>query len=355
MLRQLADQAERVLVADGGAVGIRDDWREPEKVIQPDLREVQARRNGLTRVEVAQALETGLEGRVVGFFRELGGGGAGVFPQETRLLPIVARPPESERRSVDVIYNMQIWSPVAGRMIPLNQVITGIEMGWENPVVMRRDRSPTITVHGDPRAGLPSLLFNRVRAQIEAIPLPPGYAFAWGGEYEDSGNARAALAQSIPAVLLVMVFIVVCLFNSLRTTMIICLTVPFAIIGVTIGMLLTGLPFGFMAMLGVLSLGGEQIKNSVVLVEELYLEIGHGKGQYEAILDAGVARLRPVLLVALTTILGMIPLVRDAFFGAMAVTIMFGLAFACVLTMIVVPVLYAIVYKVHETPTAAAG
>jgi multidrug efflux pump subunit AcrB len=353
VLRQLADQAERIIVADGGAVGIRDDWREPEKVIQPDLREVQARRNGLTRVEVAEALENGFEGRVVGFFREPGTSGASVFPQETRLLPIVARPPEGERRSVDAIYSMQIWSPVAGRMIPLNQIITGIEMGWENPVVMRRDRIPTITVHADPRAGLPSALFNRVRSAIEAIPLPPGYAFAWGGEHEDSANAQAALAESIPGVLLVMVFVVVCLFNSVRTTMIICLTVPFAIIGVTAGLLLTGLPFGFMAVLGLLSLGGEQIKNSVVLVEELYLEIGHGKAPYEAILDAGVARLRPVLLVAVTTILGMIPLVQDAFFGAMAVTIMFGLAGACVLTMILVPVLYAIVYNVHATPAPA--
>jgi len=350
VLRQLADQAKSVIVADGGAVGVRDDWREPEKAIQPDLREVQARRNGITRVEVAQALETGFEGRVVGFFREPGSGAESVFPQETRLLPIVARPPEGERRSIDAIYSMQIWSPVAGRMIPLNQVITGIETGWENPVVMRRDRIPTITVHADPRSGLPSALFNRVRSAIEAIPLPPGYAFEWGGEFEDSGNARAALAESIPGVLLAMVFIVVCLFNSMRTSMIICLTVPLAIIGVTVGMLLTGLPFGFMALLGVLSLGGEQIKNSVVLMEELYLEIGRGKSPYDAILAAGVARLRPVLLVAGTTILGMIPLLQDAFFGAMAVTIMFGLAGACVLTMIVVPVLYAIVYKVHPTP-----
>ncbi len=352
VLRQLADQAERIIVADGGAIGIRDDWREPEKIIQPDLREVQARRNGITRVEVAQALETGLEGRVVGFFREPGSSGTSVFPQETRLLPIVARPPEGERRSVDAIYSMQIWSPVAGRMIPLNQVITGVQTGWENPVVMRRDRVPTITVHADPRSGLPSELFNRVRSAIEAIPLPPGYAFAWGGEHEDSSNARSALAKSIPGVLLAMVFIVVCLFNSMRTTAIICLTVPLAIIGVTAGMLLTGRPFGFMALLGVLSLGGEQIKNSVVLMEELYLEIGRGKSPHEAILTAGVARLRPVLLVAGTTILGMIPLLQDAFFGAMAVTIMFGLAGACVLTMIVVPVLYAIIYNVREAPAA---
>lgn len=355
VLRQLADQAKRVIVADGGAIGIRDDWREREKVVQPDLREVQARRNGLTRVEVAAALETGFEGRTVGFYREPGSSGGGVFPQESRLLPIVARPPEHERRAVDALYSMQIWSPIAGRMIPLNQVLSGIEMGWEDPVVMRRDRVPTITVHADPRAGLPSALFNRVRAQIEAIPLPDGYRFAWGGEHEDSTRARAALATSIPGVLLAMIFIVVCLFNSIRTTMIIVLTVPFAIIGVTIGMLLTGLPFGFMAMLGVLALGGEQIKNSVVLMEELYLEIGKGKAPYDAILDAGVARLRPVLLVAITTILGMIPLVTDAFFGAMAVTIMFGLAFACVLTMLVVPVLYAIVYGVHAPTESGAA
>jgi len=354
VLRQLADQAERIIVADGGAVGIRDDWREPEKVIQPGLREVQARRNGLTRVEVAQALETGFEGRVVGFFREPGSGATSVFPQETRLLPIVARPPEGERRSVDAISSMQIWSPVAGRMIPLNQVVSSIDTGWEHPVIMRRDRVPTITVHADPRSGLPSTLFNRVRSAIEEIPLPVGYTFEWGGEVEDSGNARAALAESIPGVLLAMVFIVVCLFNSLRTTMIICLTVPLAIIGVTVGMLLTGLPFGFMALLGVLALGGEQIKNSVVLMEELYLEIGRGRTPYDAILVAGVARLRPVLLVAGTTILGMIPLVQDAFFGAMAVTIMFGLAGACFLTMIVVPVLYAIVYGVREEPTQSA-
>jgi len=349
-LRVLADQAEKVLVDDGGAVGIRDDWREPEKVIQPDLREVQARRNGITRVEVAETLETGFEGRTVGFYREPGGVGTGIFPQETRLLPIVARPPEAERRTLDAIYSMQIWSPVAGQMIPLSQVMSGIEMGWENPVVMRRDRVPTITVHADPRSGLPSVLFNRVRSQVEAIELPPGYSFAWGGEHEDSGNARAALARPLPVALLFVFFIVICVFNSVRTALIIYLTVPFAIIGVTVGLLLTGQPFGFMALLGVLSLGGEQIKNSIVLVEELYIEMGQGKAPYQAILDASVSRLRPVLLVAVTTVLGMIPLVQDAFFGAMAVTIMFGLAFACVLTMIVVPVLYAIVYKVHETP-----
>ena len=132
-LRALADQAKRVLVDDGGTVAVRSDWREREKVIRPDLLELQARRNGITRAEVAQALESSFEGRVVGFYREPGGAGTGVYPQETRLLPIIARPPLAEREDVSVINSLQIWSPVAGRMIPMNQVTSGAEVVWEDP------------------------------------------------------------------------------------------------------------------------------------------------------------------------------------------------------------------------------
>jgi multidrug efflux pump subunit AcrB len=142
---------------------------------------MQSRRNGLARVDVARALESGFECRVVGFYREPGDERRGVYPQETRLLPIVARPPLEERSDVHALRDMQIWSPVAERMIPLSQVASGANVVWEDSVVMRRDRFPTITVHADPRRGLPSRLFNRVRAQVEAIPLPDGYALEWGG------------------------------------------------------------------------------------------------------------------------------------------------------------------------------
>ena len=243
---------------------------------------------------------------------------------------------------------MQIWSPAAKKMIPMSQVVSGVEVDWEDPVVMRRNRNPTITVHADPRSGLPSHLFNRVRPKLARIKLPPGYSLEWGGEYEDSQEARAALAKPLPGALILMVFIVVCLFNSIRSTLVICLAVPLAIIGVTAGLLITNQPFGFMALLGVIALAGEQIKNSIVLVDEVYTQRDEGKTPYVALLDAGVSRLRPVLLVAVTTVLGMIPLLQDPFFVAMAATIMFGLAFACVLTMIVVPVLYAIFFGVRE-------
>jgi multidrug efflux pump subunit AcrB len=351
VLRRLAGQAQQILQDDDGAKGVRIDWREPEKVIQPEILEFQALRNGITRVDISQALETGFEGRVVGFYREPGGARTGVYPQETRLLPIIARPPLAERSNVAAIRSMQIWSPAAARMIPLRQVVSGTEIGWEDPIVMRRDRSPTITVHADPRFELASHLLNRVRPQIEKIALPRGYSLQWGGEDEDSREARSALAGHIPAVMLIMVLIVVCLFNSIRATLVIWLAVPLAIIGVTAGLLVTRQPFGFMALLGVIALGGEQIKNSIVLVDEVYTQ-RETKEPYPALVDASVSRLRPVLLVAVTTVLGMIPLLQDPFFVSMSATIMFGLAFACVLTMIVVPLLYSIFFRVR--PDVAA-
>lgn len=349
VLRELSRKVRNVFKEDGGALCVRDDWAEQQYAVRPDMLELQARRNGITRVDVSNALAAGLEGRVVGFYREPGSSGGGTYPQETRLLPIIARAPESERYGVDAIRNMQIWSPVAGRSIPLSQVISGTKTEWEDPLVMRRDRFPTITVHADPRTGLPSQLFERVRGKIEAIELPVGYKLEWGGEYEDSGRARAALAEPLPMALVAIVFIVVCLFNSIRTTALLCLAVPLAIIGVTGGLLVTNSAFGFMALLGAIALGGEQIKNSIVLVDEFRTQMtDYGKPPYQAIVDGSVSRLRPVMLVAVTTILGMIPLLQDPFFSAMAVTIMFGLGFACVLTMIVIPVLFVIFYNVKE-------
>jgi multidrug efflux pump subunit AcrB len=347
-LRVLADQAQKVLEADGGAIGIRSDWRQREKVIRPDLFDLLAHRSGVTRVEVAQALQSGFEGRVVGFYREPGGTGTGVFPQETRLLPIIARPPADERNDVDMIRSMQIWSPTAGRMIPLSQVVSSVGVDWEDPVVMRLNRFATVTVHADPRSGLPSRLFNRVRPEIEQIELPPGYSLEWGGEFEDSRDAQRALARPLPYALALMVLIVVCLFNSIRTTLLVWLIVPLALIGVTAGLLLTGQPFGFMALLGVLALGGEQIKNSIVVLSKIRTEIEQGRTRYQAILNGCISKVRPVLMVAITTVLGSFPLLTDPFFGTMAVCIMFGLSFACVLTLIVMPALYTIFFNVRR-------
>ncbi|MBN9693116.1 MAG: efflux RND transporter permease subunit [Verrucomicrobia bacterium] len=348
ILRQLGDQAMKVLRDDGGALCVRSDWQDRVQVIRPQILDLQARRNGITRVEVSRALESSFEGRAVGFYREPGDARAGVFPQETRLLPIVARPPRSEREDAGMINSLQIWSPVAGRMIPMDQVTARSEVVWEDPLIARRNRFPTLTVHADPRSGLPSQLLERVKSKIEQIELPPGYQLNWGGEFEDSTRARAALAEPLPYVLALMVFIVVCLFNSIRTTVLIWLIIPLFIIAVTVGLLLTRMPFGFMATLGVLALGGELIKNQIVVLSKILTLIEKGTPPYQALIDGGTAKMRPVCMVVLTTVLGMIPMLTDPFFGSMAVCIMFGLSFAAVLSLIVTPVLYAIFFNIKE-------
>jgi multidrug efflux pump subunit AcrB len=197
------------------------------------------------------------------------------------LLPIVARPPENERRAVDAIYSMQIWSPVAGRMIPLNQVISGIEMGWEDPVVMRRNRIPTITVHADPRAGLPSELFNRVRAPIEQSH-PGRLPFEWAAS-TGIGQRPRRPGTSIPGVL-AMVFIVVSLFNSVRDDDHL-MTVPFAIIGGTAAAATDCRS----ASCSAYSLGGEQIRTRWCWSRALSRAQSR-QDAVDAILDASVAR-----------------------------------------------------------------
>jgi len=340
-LRELAGQVDTIIQEDGGARAVWTDWRQRVKVIRPVLAEEQANVNGITRPDVAQALLQGFEGAPVGVYRE-----------GDELLPIIARAPEPARSDVTSMQNLQIWSPAAQKMIPLRQVVSGFETVFEDEIIMRKDRKRTLIVHADQKTGPASVLFERVRPKIEAIEMPQGYALEWGGEYEDSNNAIAAIAKPLPYFVLMMVLVVVALFNALRQPLIIWLTVPLAIIGVAMGLIATQNPFDFMAVLGFMSLMGMLIKNAIVLIDEINLQIAEGKAPFPAIVDSGVSRLRPVAMAALTTALGMIPLLPDAFFVAMAVTIISGLLFATLLTMIVVPVLYATFFHV---PYPAGG
>jgi multidrug efflux pump subunit AcrB len=335
VLRNLAGQVETILYADDDSKAIRTDWRQRVKMVRAIVAEEQANLNGITRRDIAMALLEGFQGRSIGVYRE-----------GDLLLPIILRAEDANRSNIENLNNLQIWSSVAGTMIPLRQVVSSFETAFEDEIIMRRDRKRTITVFGDPIAGPASELFARVRPQIEAIDLPVGYELEWGGEYEDSANAQAGLTASLPIFLLIMVLITIMLFNSLRQPLIIWLVVPLALIGVTLGLLSTNQPFGFMALLGFLSLIGMLIKNAIVLIDEINLQSSTGKELMAAIVDAGVSRLRPVAMAALTTALGLIPLLFDAFFAAMAVTIIAGLLFATLLTMVMVPVLYATFYKV---------
>ena len=340
VLRQLAEQAEAIMRADGFATDIRNDWRSPVKVAVPIFNEQMARQLGVDRESVGDALKYASEGDTVGVYRD------GI-----RLLPIRMRAPESER-GISVLRDTQVWSPVLRRSVPVSQVVNEYETHWENSVIRSRNRIQTIIASSNPVDDLAGPLFLRLRPQIEAMELPQGYQLEWGGEYEDSRNAQAGLAMSLPVGFLLMILTSIFLFGKLRQPLIIWLTVPLAIIGVTVGLLGTGGAFDFMSLLGALSLIGLLIKNAIVLIEEIDQQIDSGKEPYDALLDSCISRMRPVVLAAATTILGLIPLLADVFFVNMSVTIMAGLGFASVLTLVVVPTLYAVFFGISR-PTQA--
>lgn len=338
VLRDLAERAKAIFRADPEAKEIRDDWRQPVKLIQPIFNEQVGRQLGVTREELAAALKAAFEGKQVGLYRD------GI-----RLLPILARSPLKEREDIANIQDIQVWSPVLKRSVSVAQVVNGFETVWENTVIRGRDRMQTIIASANPRGELTTPLFNRVRPRIEAMELPHGYSISWGGEHEDSTRAQQGLARSLPSGFLIMILTSILLFGKIRQPLIIWLTVPLAIIGITAGLLGLNGAFDFMSLLGGLSLIGLLIKNAIVLIEEIDQQIEGGKESFQAILDSGVSRLRPVTMAASTTILGMIPLLQDVFFVNMSITIMAGLGFATILTLVVVPVLYAIFFRIPAT------
>ncbi|EGR1585783.1 efflux RND transporter permease subunit VmeI [Vibrio parahaemolyticus] len=338
VLRTIAAQVMDIMYADPGATNIRHDWRERTQVLEPQFNESQARRYGITKSDVDDFLSMSFSGMTIGLYRD-----------GTTLMPIVARLPEDERIDIRNIEGMKIWSPAQSEFIPLQQVTMGYDMRWEDPIIVRKNRKRMLTVMADPDIlgeETASTLQKRLQPQIEAIQMPPGYSLEWGGEYESSGDAQESLFTTMPMGYLFMFLITVFLFNSIKEPLIVWLTVPLALIGVTTGLLALNTPFGFMALLGFLSLSGMVLKNGIVLLDQIEIEMKSGKDAYDAVVDAAVSRVRPVCMAAITTILGMIPLLPDIFFKPMAVTIMFGLGFATILTLIVVPVLYRLFHKV---------
>ncbi len=348
VLRQLADQAIQVLRQEPTAVNIRHDWRNQVLVTRPALIEARAREAGITKSALDDALLTNFEGYKVGTYRE-----------GSRVLPIILRAPDQERLSIDSMSSLSVWSPERGVYVPITQVVANFDSEWENPLIMRRDRKRTLSVLADPDMfsdETADSVFRKVRAGIEAIPLPAGYHLEWGGEYESARDAQSNIFASLPLGYLFMFLITVFLFNSVRKSLSIWFNIPLVMIGVTSGLLLLNAPFSFMALLGLLSLSGMVIKNGIVLVDQISAELDEGKAPYEAVFHASVSRVRPVAMAAITTMLGMIPLFFDAFFSSMAVTIVFGLGFATVLTLIVLPVTYCLLFRIpHKVWDEAAG
>jgi multidrug efflux pump subunit AcrB len=334
VLRELAETAMDVLEdASDGIVAPRMDWREQEQVLRPIYSDERAQEAGISRSDISETLRFATTGLTSGVFRE-----------GERQIPIIVRAPRDSGLNLT---DYLIFSDAGGAFVPFQQVTEGLRFEAQNTLMMRRDQTFTITVGADVVKGLTAAeVQSQVQAPIEAMAVPAGYKMAWGGEYESSRDAQASLARQLPVSLLIMVLISVLLFNALRQPLILWLLVPMSVNGVSIALLGAGLPFTFTALLGLLSLSGMLIKNGIVLVEEIDIVRREkpGAALKDAITEASTSRLRPVILAAATTILGMIPLISDAFFQSMAVTIMGGLAFASILTLIAAPVFYYVFF-----------
>ena len=336
VLRSLAKQAAAILEDDPKSVFVRTDWREPVEVLRPRLMKDQMQNLGVTRAQVNQTMLMATTGATVGAFRD-----------GDRSLAIKVAFDRAERNKADNLSSLPLWAPAASRSVPMGTVMLSQDVGFEDNIIMRRNRTRVITAASDIADGEnASAMVARVQKAIESIPLPVGYRMEWGGERESSSDAMAGIKVAFLPSLIFMFAVMVFLFNGFRQPLIIFGAIPLIIIGVAGGLWLAGMTVSFMAFIGLLSLIGMLAKNSIVLLDQVSADFEAGRDKYEAIVEDAVSRVRPVAMSALTTVLGMIPLVPDLLFGPMAVVIMAGLTVSTILTLIVIPVATAMVYRV---------
>ena len=340
VLRDLARQAREIMEDDPMHNCVRVDWRDRVMTFRPQIRMDRMQSLGLTRPQINQAILAATSGYTVGAFRD-----------GDRTLPILLNLAPEERNRIEGLQSFPVWSSASGTSVSLGSVIADLRTPFEfqDNVIMRRNRRRVITVASDVvLGGTASVMQERIRARVEGIPLPLGYSFEWGGEKEGQANAMGGMSGMFVPCLLLMFTIMVFLFNGFRQPVIIFVSIPLILIGVFLGLMLSGLPLDFLSIVGVLSLVGMLAKNSIVLLDQVASDFASGKDRYQAIVDTGVSRLRPVAMSAVTTVLGMIPLIWDVLFGPMAVTIMGGLTVSTILTMIFIPVVTAIAYGVES-------
>jgi multidrug efflux pump subunit AcrB len=301
-----------------------------------DYDQNRARWLGISRKDIADSVLRNTDGLIVAQYRE-----------QDDLIPIVLRLNKKERvKSLDNPDVIQVRNMLSTLSIPMSQVVTKIQYVWENPIIHRWDRRRAITVQASPKPGIsaPKLRDELVK-KISSIKLPKGYSLEWDGEYKSSNESTASLLPGMLPMITMIIVIIVALFNAYRPAAIILLLIPFVMIGISFGLLITQIPFGFIALLGAMSLSGMMIKNSVVLLDQVSLNLEQGMSRAEAIIDSAVSRLRPVMNATATTVLGMMPLLQDVFWISMAVTIICGLTIGSLVTMLFLPALYAFFYK----------
>ena len=324
-----------------GPLNIVDDWGSRSKKLVINVDGARAQRAGITNEDVATALRTNFSGLQTTQYRE-----------GDELIPVTVR--STQARALNEFASLNVFSQQTGQSVPAEQV-ADVELVWQPSKILRRDRLKTVTIQADLAPGVTA---TEVNNQLEpwlteySADWPTGYSWELGGEDEASNEANASIAEKLPIAGVLIVLLLVWQFNSIRKPAIILMAVPLAMIGVVIGLLVLRSYFGFMTLLGIVSLAGIVINNAIVLLDRIELEISeNGLSPSRAIVEAGQRRLRPILLTTVTTLGGMIPLYLGGgpMFEPMAVAIMFGLLVSTVLTLGVVPVMYALLFRVRVT------
>jgi len=344
-LRAIAEEVRRAMAESPAIVDPHLDWSEQVKSIRLEVDQDRARALGLTPQEVAETLQTLLSGLTVTRYRE------GI-----EQIDVVARAVPAERLELQRLPSLTI-ATRDGVPVPLSQ-IARLSYEFEEPILWRRNRELVLTARGDVVDGVqPPDVSNAVLPKLASIKdaLPPGYRIETGGSIEESAKANGALAAVFPVMIAAMLAILMIQLQSFSRLALVLATAPLGLIGAVGALLISGRPFGFVALLGLIALAGMIMRNSVILVDQIDRDIAAGQGRRRAIIDATVRRARPVVLTALAAILGMIPLSGSLFWGPMAITIMGGLLVATLLTLLVTPALYALWFRVRGDEPAAAA
>jgi multidrug efflux pump len=331
MLRHIADDVALVMRESPDVRNVSDSWGQLGKQATIVLDQEKARLLGLTSEDVADVLQTLQQGATITQYRE-----------GTDLIPVIARAPAAERENIAALGDITV-STANGRVVPLAQ-IAHIEWGLEQPVVWRRDRTPMLLVRADTMPGIQAPVATAaILPSLESIKarLPVGYRIETAGAVEESAKGSASINKVMPLMLLVMITLLMVQLQSFGRVLMVVATAPLGLIGVTAALLLTGAPFGFVATLGFIALAGIIMRNSVILVDQIEQDIGAGMETFEAIVGATIRRSRPIVLTAISAIMALVPLAYSIFWGPMAIAIMGGLVSATILTLCVVPALYA--------------
>lgn len=338
VLRDLAEKVAEFMRGNPNLRNVHLDWNELRKSLVLKVDEDKAIAAGITQAALSQALSGTLQGTSIGEFRQ--------FDQT---IPIMLRGAEADRRSIDTLLSLNI--PAGnGQFIPLGQ-IARLENTQEESLIWHRNRTPTITIRGDiyskvQAATVTSEVLGRMGNFAETLPL--GYRFEVGGAVEESAKGAVSIQAGIPFFIVVVLTVLMLQLQSFQRVIMVVLTAPFGLIGVASFLLLFNKPFGFVAMLGTIALSGMIMRNSVILVDQIDRNIEQGMIPHDAVVEAAVRRFRPIMLTALAAILAMIPLSESVFFGPMAVAIMGGLLVATLLTLLFLPAVYTLWFKLTQ-------